>query len=109
MAVSISDSLELKKGSPDFTRQEYATFADMKAVRDNRMPEMYIGYCLEDHSYYYYSKQNDVDEVKGRWRQFIGISTVVSEMPVPSPKYASVLMQYIGATTPDYTKGYFYK
>lgn len=108
MAISLQDNLDLKGTLPDFVRQEYATLADMKAVRDNRMPEMYLAYCIENHAYYYYSKTTEVDSTTGRWRQFIGINTVVSEMPVPGPAYADVLMQYIGPTDATYTKGYFY-
>ena len=108
MAISLGDNLNLSGALPDFTRQEYATLNAMKSVRDNRMPEMYLAYCLETHAYYYYNKQNEVDPITGHWRQFIGIDTVVSVMPAPSSEYANVLVQYIGATTQDYTKGYFY-
>ena len=108
MAISLGDNLNLSGALPDFTRQEYATLSAMKSVRDNRMPEMYLAYCLETHAYYYYNKQNEVDPITGHWRQFIGIDTVVSVMPAPSSEYANVLVQYIGATTQDYTKGYFY-
>lgn len=108
MAIALQDNLDLKGTKPDFVRQEYATLADMKAVRDNRMPEMYLAYCVENHAYYYYSKTTEVDSITGRWRQFIGINTVVSEMPVPGPTYSDVLMQYIGPTDATYTKGYFY-
>jgi len=108
MAIALSDNLSYSGRNADWTRQEYATLADMKSVRDNRMPEMYLGYCLETHSYYYYSKINEVDDTTGRWRSFIGVSTVVSEMPAASPDYGGLLVQYIGETTADYTKGYFY-
>lgn len=108
MALSFSDNIDFKGRKPDFVRQEYATLADLKGVRDNRMPEMYLGYCVENHTYYCYSQTNDVDDVTGRWRAFVGASTVVSEMPPASPDYNGLLVQYIGETTADYIKGYFY-
>lgn len=108
MALSFSDNIDFKGRKPDFVRQEYATLAELKAVRDNRMPEMYLGYCVENHTYYCYSQTNDVDDVTGRWRAFVGASTVVSEMPPASPDYNGLLVQYIGETTANYTKGYFY-
>ena len=60
MAISLGDNLNLSGALPDFTRQEYATLSAMKSVRDNRMPEMYLAYCLETHAYYYYNKQKAV-------------------------------------------------
>jgi len=108
MAIALSDNLDLSGARPDFIRQEYETLAAMKSVRDNRMPEMYLAYCKENHIYYCYSKTNDVDEATGRWRPFVGASTMVQEMPAPSPDYEGTLLQYIGPTTASYTKGYFY-
>ena len=108
MAIVLQENIDIKGRYPDVARQEYATLADLKAVRDNRMPEMYLAYCVENHTYYCYSQTNDVDPVTGRWKAFIGASTVVSEMPAPSPDYNGVLVQYIGETTAEYTKGYFY-
>lgn len=65
MAIPFSDNLAITGTLPDIARQEYATKADLKAVRKNRMPEMYMGYCLEDHKYYVFNKENDNDEVTG--------------------------------------------
>ena len=81
MAIVLQENLDIKGRYPDVARQEYATLADLKAVRDNRMPEMYLAYCIENHTYYCYSQTNDIDPVTGRWKAFIGASTVVSEMP----------------------------
>lgn len=112
MAIAIGDNIKMNKPLPDFERQEYATFADMKAVKDLRMPDLYLGYCLEDRAYYQYDKQNEVDETLGRWRKFepgAGTSFQVTVMPEPSATFAAQCVQYLGADTPDYTHGCFYE
>lgn len=107
MAVSISGSLSLNKGEPNFVREQFATFAAMKAANPEQYPELYIGYCLEDRAGYYFDKNNEVDPVTGKWRKCI-VQNFASTMPTPSSKYAGFFVQYTGETTQDYTKGYFY-
>lgn len=109
MAIPFSDNLQYNGVNPDFTRQEYATFADMKAVKKSRMPELYIGYCLEDRKYYKYDKNNDTDEVLGKWRIWSGGSdTQVTQMPTPVENLKDKIVQYIGETDENYQKGWFY-
>lgn len=109
MALKLADNLEYQGRKPDFVRQEYATFADMKAVKKSKMPEMYLAYCLEDRSYYQYDKNNTEDSVLGLWRKFSGSGGVqVTEMPLPDKVFAGSLLQFIGDTTADYTFGWFY-
>ena len=107
MAVSVSGSLSLNKAEPNFLREQFATFAAMKAANIDQYPDLYTGYCLEDRAGYYFDKQNEDDPVTGRWRKCI-VQNFASVMPVPSSKYAGFLVQYTGETTQDYTKGYFY-
>ena len=109
MAIPFSDNLAITGTLPDIARQEYATKADLKAVRKNRMPEMYMGYCLEDHKYYVFNKENDNDEVTGYWREFTGGTTIqVETMPEADETQVGKIYQYIGATDANYTNGYFY-
>ena len=70
MAIKIGDNLNYAGVKPDFVRQQYATFADMLAVRDNTMPPIYLAYCLEDKNFYKYDKENEVDPVTGKFRLF---------------------------------------
>ena len=35
MAITIASSLTLNKTQPDFTRQQYATLAEMKSTNEN--------------------------------------------------------------------------
>lgn len=109
MAIPFSDNLQYNGVNPDFTRQEYATFADMKAVKKSRMPELYIAYCLEDRNYYKYDKNNSTDEVLGKWRLWSGGSdTQVTQMPIPVESLKDKIVQYIGETDENYQKGWFY-
>ena len=112
MAIPFSDNLSISGKYPDITRQEYATLADLKAVKKNKMPEMYFGYCLEDRNWYAFNKQNSEDPVTGYWRVFSsgsGSSIQVTEMPTPVASLAGTILQYVGATTASYDNGYFYK
>lgn len=113
MASTWGDNFEYNGSKPDFTRQQYATLADMKAVVRTRMPTMYIAFCLEDHKVYLYDKANEDDPVLGRWREWTGggggSSIQVTEMPTPVAAFAGKIVQYVGATTASYDNGYFYK
>ena len=113
MAIPFSDNLAITGRKPDIVRQEYATLADLLAVRKNKMPEMYLGYCLEDHQWYSFDSRNDADPTTGFWRVFSsgggGSSIQVTEMPTPVASLAGTILQYVGATTASYDNGYFYK
>jgi hypothetical protein len=138
MAIKIGDNLNYAGTKPDFVRQQYATFEEMLAVRDNGMPQLYLAYCLQDKNIYKYDKDNEVDPTTGKFRVFQsggGGGTVdtemsdsstnavqnkvikayvdskdiqVSEMPIPVAEFAEKIVQYVGATD-VYTQGYFYK
>ena len=70
MAIKIGDNLNYAGVKPDFVRQQYATFEEMAAVRDNTMPPIYLAYCLEDKNFYKYDKENEVDPTTGKFRLF---------------------------------------
>lgn len=112
MATTISSNFDYQGKLPDFTRQEYATISDMKAVKKARMPEMYIAYCLEDHKVYLYNKANENDEVYGYWREFNSGSSSESiqvvSLPAADETQAGKVYQYIGNSTLTEIKGYFY-
>lgn len=111
MAIPFSDNLSISGKYPDITRQEYATLADLKAVKKNRMPEMYFGYCLEDHNWYAFNKQNSEDPVTGYWRVFSsgsGSSIQKAALPEASETELGNIYQYVGITG-TYTRGFFYE
>ena len=53
----------------NFERDSYATLAEMKAVADKRMPDIFTATCKETGKFYIYNKNNEVDETLGKWRE----------------------------------------
>lgn len=113
MAIKIADNLNYAGAKPDFVRQQYATFEEMAAVRDNTMPQLYLAYCLQDKNIYKYDKDNEVDPVTGKFRVFQsggggeGEHIQYNVMPIASATHLGKIVQYTG-TTDVYTQGYFY-
>lgn len=66
--VSIGNGYKLNKRQLLDGRQEYNTLEDMKAAKDMQMPQMILGFCLEDEQVYLYKKSNTKDPVLGKWR-----------------------------------------
>ena len=58
----------------NFERDSYATLAEMKAVVDKRMPDIFTATCKETGKLYIYNKTNEVDETLGKWREVGGSS-----------------------------------
>ena len=111
MAIKIADNLNYAGQKPDFVRQQYDTYEDMKAVKDIAMPSMYIAYCLQDEKVYLYNKTNEIDETFGKFREFTpggGSDTQVTEMPEATAATVGTILQYVGESDVNYTKGYFY-
>lgn len=110
MAIKISDNLDYKGTKPDFQRQSYATKEALKNVVQGAMPELYLAFCLEDRQLYLYDKSNDDDPTTGKFRIFqAGSTTQVTEMPEADEPYVDVVLQYVGETDGNYTKGWFYE
>ena len=53
----------------NFERDSYATLAEMKAVIDKRMPDIFTATCKETGKFDIYNKNNEVDEILGKWRE----------------------------------------
>ena len=58
----------------NFERDSYATLAEMKAVVDKRMPDIFTATCKETGKLYIYNKSNEIDEILGKWREIGGSS-----------------------------------
>ena len=111
MAIKLGDNLDYKGSKPDFSRQQYETKEAMTQVKDAAMPQLYLAYCLEDHKIYLYDKTNDIDPITGHFRVFesgSGNSAQVTEMPETNAELVNTIVQYVGETDGNYTKGYFY-
>lgn len=58
----------------NFERDSYLTLAEMKAVIDKRMPDIFTATCKETGKFYIYNKSNEIDEILGKWREIGGSS-----------------------------------
>lgn len=66
---------------PNFSRDQYATLADMKAVTS--IDDGHISFCLEDKKTYQYISTNEVDATTGKWRLLTQASGGASgELPI---------------------------
>lgn len=72
----ISETLENSTMTPNFSRDTFATFAEMKAVSKKKMPQMLITTCQEDGKVYVYNKSNTDDPVLGYWRPLASAADV---------------------------------
>ena len=67
--MKITENFEYIGTSQNFKRDSYATLAEMKAVVDKRMPDIFTATCKETGKFYIYNKNNEVDETLGKWRE----------------------------------------
>ena len=72
--MKITENFEYIGTSQNFERDSYATLAEMKAVVDKRMPDIFTATCKETGKFYIYNKTNEVDETLGKWREVGGSS-----------------------------------
>ena len=67
--MKITENFEYIGTQQNFERDSYATLAEMKAVVDKRMPDIFTATCKETGKFYIYNKNNEVDETLGKWRE----------------------------------------
>ena len=67
--MKITENFEYIGTQQNFERDSYATLAEMKAVVDKRMPDIFTATCKETGKFYIYNKSNEVDETLGKWRE----------------------------------------
>ena len=67
--MKITENFEYIGTSQNFERDSYATLAEMKAVADKRMPDIFTATCKETGKFYIYNKNNEVDETLGKWTE----------------------------------------
>ena len=70
--MKITENFEYIGTSQNFERDSYATLAEMKAVVDKRIPDIFTATCKETGKLYIYNKTNEVDETLGKWREISG-------------------------------------
>ena len=110
MPVSMLDNFNIRKSSPNVERDMFATIEDMRAYNENYLPQVFIATCVEDGCLYIFNKSNEVNPITGRWRKFEGGGDTSQKEVLPTASIAELgnIYQYTGATTADYTKGFFY-
>lgn len=57
-------------------RQLQETIADMVSLLPTDIPPGFIVYCVETGKRYEYNKDNEVDEVTGKWREYVSSAGV---------------------------------
>ena len=67
--MKITENFTYIGTSQNFERDSYATLAEMKAVVDKRMPDIFTATCKETGKFYIYNKSNEIDETLGKWRE----------------------------------------
>ena len=72
--MKITENFEYIGTQQNFERDSYLTLAEMKAVVDKRMPDIFTATCKETGKLYIYNKSNEVDETLGKWREVGGNS-----------------------------------
>lgn len=82
--MKVNESFEYQGKGQNFTRDNFATLAEMKAVKAKTFPDIFTATCSETGKFYIYNKDNEVDEVLGKWRE-LGGSSSGSLNPNPSP------------------------
>lgn len=73
--MKVNESFEYQGKGQNFTRDNFATLAEMKAVKAKTFPDIFTATCSETGKFYIYNKDNEVDEVLGRWREVSGSSS----------------------------------
>lgn len=66
--MEISENFSYIGPNQNFDRDSYATIAEMKAVQDKHMPNIFLATCEETGKAYIYRKTNSVDSTFGKWR-----------------------------------------
>ena len=67
--MKITENFEYIGTQQNFERDSYTTLAEMKAVVDKRMPDIFTATCKETGKLYIYNKNNEVNETLGKWRE----------------------------------------
>ena len=77
--MKITDSFEYNGKKQNFKRDSYATLAEMKAVAESKIPNIFTATCAETGKLYIFNINNEVDETLGKWREISGGAEVEEE------------------------------
>ena len=54
--------------------------AEMLAIKDNAMPDIYLAVCKDNNSIYIYSKDNSIDPETGKFRVYASAGSEIIQM-----------------------------
>lgn len=75
MALSFLDNIDYRGKKPNFTRDLFATVADMASFSESYLPDVFIACCIETGKLYMFNRNNDLDATLGKWREYISGSS----------------------------------
>ena len=99
MAINIGANFNYN--GPNFldARQSFATLEAMKNCL--LVPDGFITYCQEDEKRYEFKSSNTIDELTGKWREFVVNAEIpeieIPEIEIPEPEDCF----YLGADEPE--------
>ena len=76
--MELNENFAYSGTKQNFDRDNYATLAEMKAVKAKKMPSIFHATCAETGKLYIYNKTNTDDEILGKWRE-VGSSAAENE------------------------------
>lgn len=91
--------------SPNFDRDLFKTIDEMKSFPEIKLPTNFIASVEETGKAYKFVKSAEPTEELGKWKE---ISNQYLLMPVASKAFENDVVQYIGETSDNFTKGVFY-
>lgn len=107
MAIKLTDNFALNSRQALDARNQFNTFADLKAVTDAVMDDGHLAYCLDNQKYYVYNKSNNSNTNVGKWRELQttvpgkgqpnGVASLGSDGKVPAsqlPSYVDDVLDY---------------
>lgn len=68
MPISLLSNLKINMQAQSVERDAFSTIADMKAFREEYLPDMYDSFCYETGLKYRFNRSNPIDEILGKWR-----------------------------------------
>lgn len=107
MAIKLTDNFALNSRQALDARNQFNTFADLKAVTDAVMDDGHLAYCLDNQKYYVYNKSNNSNTNVGKWRELQttvpgkgqpnGVASLGSDGKVPAsqlPSYVDDVLEF---------------
>lgn len=67
MAINLNDNIKVSSTLPGFTREQYATKAEMMSADHRGLSSGLIAYCLEDKTHYTFKRSDESNDSDGAW------------------------------------------